>query len=318
VDYLFNEKSFHGQFYTLTEFQKAVETVMLIRNQVMRYGVTLFCHREVQDAQVTPDCVMKKAVNSLPKAQRQAWILWLTQSGPFWFDERRHSDGDWLELEDGSLVTDSSIGEAAYRNMLGSPSELITVEPSNWLNEKIRVIFKQESSRSTSADVINRWTLKSVEQSLEALAPPYDSWQSLEIYVRRKCELLRFCDDAFSYLRGHPFVACAAKGIEVQLTTLNTYRGSFNEDGSRTPDGDRIYNSHFAHGKAWFTDSSDSEKSEFRKELTFPHPERPGEYLFCTWHGKVKTPPIRIHFSWPITANSPVYIAYVGPKITKQ
>ena len=35
-------------------------------------------------------------------------------------------------------------------------------------------------------------------------------------------------------------------------------------------------------------------------------------------HGKVKTPQIRIHFSWPITASTPLYVVYVGYKITKK
>jgi len=52
--------------------------------------------------------------------------------------------------------------------------------------------------------------------------------------------------------------------------------------------------------------------------MTFPDPDVQGETLFCSWHGKVKTPQYRIHFSWPVTAASPVYVVYVGPKITKR
>jgi hypothetical protein len=42
------------------------------------------------------------------------------------------------------------------------------------------------------------------------------------------------------------------------------------------------------------------------------------EKIFCTWHGKVKTPQYRIHFSWPISAVAPLYVVYIGPKITKR
>jgi len=69
--------------------------------------------------------------------------------------------------------------------------------------------------------------------------------------------------------------------------------------------------------KAWFSDSSDAEKNEFRTELTFKHPEIDGETLFCTMHDKVKTPQIRIHFSWPVRADAPLYVVYVGQNITK-
>ena len=39
---------------------------------------------------------------------------------------------------------------------------------------------------------------------------------------------------------------------------------------------------------ALFSDSSDSEKHDFRKELTFPHPDNPKDSLFCTMHGKAR------------------------------
>jgi hypothetical protein len=69
---------------------------------------------------------------------------------------------------------------------------------------------------------------------------------------------------------------------------------------------------------AWFSDSSEAEKNEFEESLTFPHPVEPGQTLFCTWHGKVKTQQIRIHFSWPVRWDTPLYILYVGPKITRR
>ncbi len=104
----------------------------------------------------------------------------------------------------------------------------------------------------------------------------------------------------------------------MRLDTLNKSCGCFDEKGKRTAEGDQIYADHFTGEKAWFSDSSSREKNMFRPELTFRHPEQLDEYLFCPWHGKVKTPQIRIHFSWPIAANAPVYIVYVGPKITKR
>ena len=44
----------------------------------------------------------------------------------------------------------------------------------------------------------------------------------------------------------------------------------------------------------------------------------PTKTLFCPWHGKVQTPQLRVHFSYPIRANEPLYIVYVGPKLTKR
>lgn len=92
----------------------------------------------------------------------------------------------------------------------------------------------------------------------------------------------------------------------------------FDDRGKRTPEGHTLYQKHFTGDKAWFSDSSDTEKARFKNELIFKHPANPNEVLFCPWHGKVKTPQLRIHFSWPIREDQPLYIVYVGPKITKR
>ena len=104
----------------------------------------------------------------------------------------------------------------------------------------------------------------------------------------------------------------------MRLIVLHELKNCFDEDGERTPAGHSLYQKHFTGDKAWFSDSSVTEKRNFRTELTFPNPSLPGESLFCTWHGKVKTPQLRIHFSWPIRATEPLYVVYVGPKLTKR
>ncbi len=108
------------------------------------------------------------------------------------------------------------------------------------------------------------------------------------------------------------------------LEILNRFKVCFDEKGQRTAEGNTIYQDFFTgkkegggHG-AMFSDSSDSEKNEFGKELTFNHPGAPTQTLFCPWHGKVQTPQLRVHFSDPIRANEPLYVVYVGPKLTKR
>jgi len=34
--------------------------------------------------------------------------------------------------------------------------------------------------------------------------------------------------------------------------------------------------------------------------MTFTHPDESDKTLFCPWHGKVQTPQLRVHFSWPV------------------
>ena len=125
-------------------------------------------------------------------------------------------------------------------------------------------------------------------------------------------------DLCFDPLVGVPFAKSAADRILALLSILDHCANAFDAGGSRTSEGNRIYRDYFAGDNALFSDSSDSEKHSFRTRLTFPHPDKPGESLFCTWHGKVRHMTLRLHFSWPIRAGEPVYVVYAGPKLTKQ
>jgi hypothetical protein len=318
MGFLMNDLSIHGQFSTVQEFARSVDVLMAIRQAIRRAGSELFCHRELKDAQVTAALTMQRAIQAMSPEKRRAWMQWLTQLGPYWTDERRHTTDDWLELADGAIVTDNALGEAAYCRLHGLWREVVSFAPSQWLRCPIAVTWRQTDGVGESVNLLNHWTEVAITKSLLNLLKPYDSWKTLETHVRRACELLTFADDAFSPLAGQPYAPGAADRIQLRLNILNTMRGCFDKAHQRTREGDRLYADHFTGEKAWFSNSSDSEKRDFGSELTFAHPGQAGQYLFCTWHGKVKTPPIRIHFSWPIAADKPLYVVYVGPKITKR
>jgi hypothetical protein len=103
----------------------------------------------------------------------------------------------------------------------------------------------------------------------------------------------------------------------VLLQVLHELRNAVDESGERTTEGQEIYQRHFTGDKAWFSDSSDTEKRDFRHDLTFDSPSG-DKQIFCPWHGKVKTLQLRVHFTWPVSADEPFVVAYVGPKITKR
>ncbi len=318
MQFLFNELSFHSQFHSVNDFYNAVERVMEIRRAIRGVGFELFCCRNILSAKVTADLNMSQAIQGMPREKKQAWILWLTSGGPYWTDERQHLSDEWFESPSESVVTDTAVGEAAFCRFHGLEHEVLSIDPSNWLRDPIKVIWRRADLTLLEIDVPNHWSLNTVEQKLTTTPVAFDSWRSLEQYVRLTCGNLIISVDAFDNLKGYPFVPGAADRIRIRLNVLNKLRGCFDDDGNRTTEGNQIYTQHFTGGKAWFTDSSDYEKTEFKSEMTFPHPEKIGEYLFCTWHGKVKTPQIRIHFSWPISANVPLYVVYVGIKITMQ
>lgn len=317
VDYLVNDLSLHGQFHDVAAFVRAVDTLMEIRAEIIRLGSALYCHRKLRLAQVTAEIPLPQAAQGLPIDKQRALMSWLGKLGPYWEDAQLHAGDEYLEVA-GNVVTDTAVAEAAICISREIARELISFSPSDWLNTPIIVDWVREDGEREQIHVPNHWTIDSVKASLEDHPVGIDSWASLEAHLRHSCTRLTLSDDAFGPLQGYPFVVAASARIRFLLNTLNHFKGCFNESGERTREGHRLFASCFTGAAGLFSDSSASEKNEFREELTFRHPSQPGNYLFCPWHGKVRTPPFRIHFSWPITLKDPLHVVYIGPKITKR
>ena len=316
MELFFNDLSLHGQFPDLTIFRSAVERIMNIRNTIKRFGRELYCHRNVADMQVTKDKKMQQAVQCLSRDQRRAWTQWITRHGPFWEDLRRHDGGDYLECN-GEIVTDKVVGEAAHRLSDGIECVLVSMNPSSWLSSPLLVVWHDNAHEQKNVDLTNYWDTETLTKVLETADKPLQSWEDLEKTAKNRCPGLTFSLESFKPLRGHPFAKRAAYPLLKRLVVLQEFKNCFDENGKRTTQGQEIYQEHFTGDNAWFSDSSDTEKAKFKEKLTFSHLLSVAN-PFCPWHGKVKTLQLRIHFSWPIQAHKPLYIAYVGPKITKR
>ena len=262
---------------------------------------------------------MPQAIQALDRNSRRALMLWLTRHGPFWEDAREHAGQDYLDCfrYEDRIVTDTAVGEAAFCTLHGLQRGLVSLIPSSWRFSPVPVELHEDDG-VRSIEVGNFWDTDGLAAHLEEEQPPVRSWRELEAAARSRCQDLTFSPDSFEPLHGHPFHDGAAERILVRLLVLQEVRSCFDDRGERTTAGHRLYQKHFTGKKAWFSDSSTSEKDDFREELTFPHPSARGEWLSCTWHGEIKSPQIRIHFSWPIRSTEPLYVVYVGPKITKR
>ncbi len=317
MELLANDLSIHGQFPDVTTFRIAISRVMAIRQLARRFGRELHCHRNIAHTQVTQTLSMSQAIGAFSVDERRALIQWLTRQGPFWEDTRVHRPDDYLESNE-IVVTDSAVGEAAYCCFHGIERHLVSLVPSSWHFSPVLVTWIADFGAGRIVEVVNHWDPNGVEAVLQVAPVPLASWKQLETVAAARCPNLTFSPDSFEHLLGHPFVHGAAQRLLVLLDTLHRLKGCLDEHGQRTPEGKRLYQDHFTGDKAWFSDSSDAEKRDFRTELTFRHPTLDDQSLFCTWHGKVKTPQLRIHFSWPVGPDEPLHVVYVGPKITKR
>ena len=313
MELLFNNLSIHGQFLRLADFRQAIGRVFVMRTLAHDFGRELYCHRNVVNDQINASTSVYEAIQTFTRDQKRSLLLWLNRHGPFWEDVPAHSPDHWLECGN-EIVTDTALGEAAFCCTLGIDRRVVSLIPSNWEHTPLLVTMLADDT--TVIQVHNYWTKAQLELALQDAETPITSWRQLEHFVTSRFLELRFAPEAFHPLRGMPFSFTAAEYIKSRLSTLNYVMACRDEFGNFTSDAKPVLDAHLTRGSAQFSDSSREEKLKFKKELSFPHPDCPGEILDCTWHGKVKPLLIRLHFRWPVPTGEHLYIVYVGRKIT--
>lgn len=320
MELLANGLSLHEQFHDSGAFRTAFSRIMAMRKVARRYRLELHCQRDLLNRNPIPGVTLQMAIMGFPREERLAALGWLTKMGPFWEDIRRHSADDYLECRD-DVVTETAIGEAAFRNLHGVDCGLVSFSPSEWEFAPVKVTWRREAEELEDRNTVlnNWWNCEALENALPECAPPVLTWRELADVCPDRFEGLTFSSDCFEPLiNGVPFARSSADRMLVLLGFLDKLVREREDTGEWTEEGRRIYRQCFMGDRALFSDSSQSEKQRFCKALTFGHPEMPGERLFCPWHGKVSHRTLRLHFSWPPPARQPVHVVYAGPKITKR
>jgi hypothetical protein len=312
-----NELSFNGEFDTLDSYFESLNSLMRMKNEAGKFSIEIHCSRDILNSNITSGKNFRQSLSFLTKEQRISIIKWITQDGPFFEDSRSHDSDDYFDLETEVVVTDTSIGEAAFLQINEKPSSILSLLQPHWEAESIRVTWQRDEG-SISVDLPNYVNLEIFTEYLKTLPKQIESWVQLEDVCKSQCTSLSIDDNAFDSLKGVPFVKGAALTILERVLVLDKLKSCFDQEGKRTEEGQRIYQDHFTGSTAWFSDSSTTEKEDFSSELTFKHSSNAGEELFCPYHGKIQTPQLRVHHSWPVTSDSPLYVMYVGPKLTKR
>ncbi len=312
---ILNELSFEAQFPHASHFQRAMDNLLRMRQRALEHGAEVFCGQTANIAQVSQDDTLWTAVHRLPMEMRVALVRWVSQ-GPFWQNERIHKPDAWLVCRD-RLVTDTGVAETAASQNLGIAANLISIRPSTWLTSPLAVLCMEDDERPLWSSYIgNYWTVADLVALLEASAPPVTNWRDVG-RVAGTYNGLCFLEGWMSGLTNQPFSRPAARQIIALLGVLNELASCRDEVGQRTAKGRELYEQYFTGSNSWFSDSSETEKAHSSEKMTFPHPTLAGEYLFCPFHGKIRSSVLRLHFSWPARPNEPIYVAYVGPKLTK-
>lgn len=321
MELLLNDLSIHEQFSNIYEFREAIQRLMKLRKIARGSGREVYCHKNIAYQYVNQSTSVYHALQNRGNFtidEKRSLLSWFTKHGPYWEDIAEHGPDDYVEAH-GDLVTCTALGEASYCAKFGIDKRLVSLTPSKWSYSPISAtISPRDSSIEYPVKVQNFWEPATLETALRYAEPPIESWEQLEEVCPSKFPLLRFTSECFVPLKGKPFASGAVNQILSRMKVLNELMEAVDSEGQRTTEGHSLYQKHFTGGRAWFSDSSDSEKREFKNKLTFPHPDKPDSTLFCTWHGKVSTQLLRIHFNWPVSSGESLYIVYIGEKITKR
>jgi hypothetical protein len=320
MEFFLNELSLHGQYVNGKAFKKSLEIVLQCKNEIDKYGHKLYCNSQLALSPVIHNLDFKDAIKNTKNLNFIRHILtWTSKTGPFWEVNRHHSEDDWLENESKEIITNSSLAETAWRTFHSQNSYAISFVPSKLFNKTpLKVIWKQSDEYEQLIDVENFWQIASIRNFLNSKSPTPKNWEELMSQCIQQYTNLTFADDLIS--NGEPFFTSIANRIKELLAILDELNICFDNNGCFNERGKEIITNYFCRKNALFTDESVTNKDKYEQELTFKKPNNgnAGETIFCPFHGKIKSRQYRIHFNWPkAKPTDPLYIVYIGPKITK-
>ncbi len=310
----FNDASLHGQFPACEAFKDSLQNLWEIRKTLVASGLQLRVCRSVRLRQVTPTETFNQFLGVIPKDLKARLLLWLDREGPFWDDDRRHPDEEYFECC-GDLVTDTGAAEAACLQTEAVASWLFSLDPSKFLTNPLVVQWLGREGGDLSVAVPNAWNPYHAGRCVSSLEKPFASWNELLEWAERECRNLILSPEIRTQLPMQ-FYSNVAQRSKVLLGILDQIVGLTKTGKSREVEEIR---KEWMHGeRARFSPSCDSELRDFANDLTFSHPVS-GRRVLCSWHGKIQTPQFRIHYEWPLPEGEDrLFVAYIGPKITKR
>lgn len=310
-----NDLSLTGQYHDVSAFLGNLKELMRQRQQTPILSQELFCSRTLHTRPVTPTDDFRTAVLS-DRAIVQPVLAWITKKGPFWDDDRQPNPDDYFECL-GLDVTDQGLGEAARCQLAGKESFSVSFSNGDFDCTPVVVVQGLPEEPLATLAISNIWKFSELQNSALAAIPSPCNWHQMFEQARLRFEKLTFSPQCIDELAIQPFSAYVVVRVFELLRVLNEFMQFRNDDGTYSAKNYELIDQHFSGAKAWFTNESVTNQRDFENEMSFLDFEHPGEKVFCSWHGKIKTPQYRVHFEWPIKASQTLRVFYIGPKITK-
>ena len=314
MDFFLNELSIHSQYQTINAFQDSITEMLVNRQTICQAGFRLFCTRAVVYYPIKPNVNFTQALNSCGANIKRKVFQWLSKDGPYWDENKReHSPDEYYEYN-GEVVTDRTLGEVAFRIEQNHASCTVSFQPSNYQLTPLNVIWYLTDGQK-EISISNFWQKEVLHNFVGQIESPIMSWQELIDLASLKFHHLTLVDYIIDTLTAEPFSRTIANRILYLLTILNKIAECYDKNGNRTKKGTELIDNFFHGENALFSNESDTNLNRFENQLTFRLPT--GDDEICGFHGKIKNRQFRVHFNGPLAYGKPVYIVYIGYKITR-
>lgn len=316
MELFINDLSLHAQFPDPTTFREALRTLFSCHQCARSFNRACYVPRSISTRMVGHTLPFRQAITAFGDINftRQV-MVWIDRQGPFADDVLIRDPNEYYTYGD-EIVTDEILGEVAARQNGERPSAIVSFKPSAFTLSPLPVLWHRSDTDKETIPIDNFWDRQTLHSYLEQHDAEIQSWSDMLARARSRFTQLTFFDNLENHLQGEPFSQTIARRALELLDILNRLKTCYTATGERTAEGELLIDNYFRRTNC-FSDSSDTEKNTavYRAAMTFRLSD--GTALECFWHAKINYRYFRIHFS-PIEAHQPLYIAYIGPKLTKK
>jgi hypothetical protein len=318
-----NDMSLQGQFNDVPLFLTFLEGLLASRGRFECLRTEMRLTRSIADRQVSAGQTLRQILSSTNRKElRRAVLLWLDRNGPFIEADRQHENDDYVECK-ALDVTDTGLGEATRRVKANTMALAFSFPggPIEFGETPLHVEHGLPDDRLGHYAIHNLWTLADLTSSALEARPAPSSWQQLVEAARERYPRLHIPDAVYTNasLAKEPFEAPICDRALALLKCLDDYMAGRIEGGAEGPAALAVIETFFTGDRALFSGESPTNQVAFKAEMTFPDPDVAGNRIFAHWHGKISHRFFRLHFEWPVSADTQrLKVLYLGPKLTKQ
>lgn len=317
MNWILNDLSLSLQFCDVDDFACKMAELLKAKSSSKLLERRVLCSRQLGSIEVIENLtfshVVMKYVN--PNLRKQI-LSWIDKNGPFWCDEKTPNRDDYFEYQSIN-VTDLGLGECARRIINGVDVRSYSFD-GEFGKTPLAVQHGLAEEPFGTYDIDNIWGVGALKDSAQGVEFQPKNWKEAIDRLKERFPGILFSDYVYNQMDPVPYSEGNFESLCERFRVLTEYLDSRDLEGRHTEKSESILKDYFQGDKAWFSGESDRNIKDFEAELKFEDLFDGKRKLF-PFHGKIKTPQLRIHIEWPIPpARDKVQVVYVGPKITKR